>query len=431
MDPRAAIGDGYVVPRRQRWSLPFGWWWCLAAPPMLLLLDLAVALARGFTTTSAVWIVVGSGSLLVLGGACGLISTPRRRQAFARHGVRWGAVSIAFWMAWFTAEVVVETLFAPGVTFHLAAPRARHEFRPLPEVLRGLSPIVRFTTNSRGVRGPEWPARSAARRVLCIGGSTTECAYLDDAETWPALVAASLQAAGLPVWVGDVGRSGFASAQHLRFLLENELLQEVDDVVVLVGINDLGRALQGRRLHVVAGREPWFLRSPILRLVDNLLQAHRLRRRMMVEDPGGASYAQRRLEHASRPLATQLPDLADSLREYRANLQAIVDRCRSLGVRVCFATQPVRWRADLPAAEQALLWIGRNAAEQRLPLPWLAGQMTAFNDEVRACCRQHAIPCIDLEPLGAEAACFYDDCHFTRHGAERVAAAVARVLSGT
>ncbi|NOX59143.1 MAG: hypothetical protein GXP29_09845, partial [Planctomycetes bacterium] len=59
---------------------------------------------------------------------------------------------------------------------------------PRPEVMPGITGESRFTMNALGLRGPEW--QEDAYKILCIGGSTTICTYLDDDETWPALLMA-------------------------------------------------------------------------------------------------------------------------------------------------------------------------------------------------------------------------------------------------
>src|SRR5439155_10586195 len=102
---------------------------------------------------------------------------------------------------------------------------------------------ARFTTNSLGLRGRD-PGPMGARglRLLAVGGSTTECLYLDDGATWPALVERNLtrRLGGEPVWVGNAGISGANARDHVvqvKYLLPQ--YRPVDVVLVLVGVNDL------------------------------------------------------------------------------------------------------------------------------------------------------------------------------------------------
>ncbi|MFY9345300.1 MAG: SGNH/GDSL hydrolase family protein [Planctomycetota bacterium] len=403
-----------------------------AAAPALLLGDLAITFARGYETTSSLWLAVAGGCAAWLGIALWLVGSARRRETFRRTGPRFAALAITLCLCWWLMEVCLDAVFAPRMQFHLAPAGLHHTFRARPEFIRGVSAETHYTANSLGVRGPEWPERGGARRILCVGGSTTECLLLDDRETWPQLVAERLARGGGPVcWVGDVGRSGYATSDHLR-LLENEaLLRQVDDVVFLVGINDLQRAMKGRRLDTPFGLRPLYERSVAFRLIDQAQNVRRTRRRHLEESQDGSNYPLRRQQRAAARVETSPPDLGPARAQYHRNLEAIADQCARLGVRAWFVTQPVLWREHITAADEATLWLGLFGDDSRPGTAWLAREMAAFNDELRTFCRERNLGLVDLAPLDGDPACFYDDCHFTREGAARVAELVAGGLRGS
>lgn len=130
-----------------------------------------------------------------------------------------------------------------------------------------------LTIDSEGIRGAPLPERQKAYRILCVGGSTTECLYLDDRETWPALLQDRLTAVGRAVWVGNVGISGYATTEHLAFLERFEPLADMDCVVVMAGFNDLVLLTLGERGPI---RLPWevplWARSDLFRFVRGGLQ---------------------------------------------------------------------------------------------------------------------------------------------------------------
>ena len=66
-------------------------------------------------------------------------------------------------------------------------PHLETTLHPRPEIMPGVEGPSRFRVNSRGLRGDE-PPEGDAHRVLCVGGSTTECLYLDQEESWPGLL---------------------------------------------------------------------------------------------------------------------------------------------------------------------------------------------------------------------------------------------------
>lgn len=398
-------------------------------PPVVLAADLARAFARGYQTSSSLWQGIAGICVLWIASGVLLVATPARRMAFANRGPRLALLSTTLVLAWLAVELTFGLLFAPRLAFHLVPPGTTSTFHPLPDVIRGIEGPSRYTANSLGTRGPEPPPRDAAHRVLCVGGSTTQCLLLDDAETWPQVAAAELARdpgpTGRAFWFGNAGQSGYGTWHHVR-LMENEaLLAQVDSVLFLCGINDLMRALQGRSLAAAIGAQPLYESSNVYRLIDRWRNVARTRRRHMSETADAAVYRERRQNRArGRPVAA-LPDLAAALAQYRENLATLADACARAGVRAVFATQPVLWREDLPPVDDATLWIGVLPDGGVPPTALLRDAMERFNAVVRSFCAERGLDLIDLAPVAGDAASFYDDCHFTEHGARRVGAIVA------
>ena len=124
-------------------------------------------------------------------------------------------------------------------------PSMRHKNTISTEGLPGLEEEVEFTVNKYGLRGPEIDINETDLNILAIGGSTTECLFVSDKLTWPWLFQDKLaMATGKNVFVGNAGRSGQLTLNHV-YLLENYyLVPEFDWIVILCGINDLGRLLR-------------------------------------------------------------------------------------------------------------------------------------------------------------------------------------------
>src|SRR5262249_4631618 len=107
--------------------------------------------------------------------------------------------------------------------------------------MAGVEGPSHFAISSLGFRASERPP-SEPLSLLCVGGSTTECLYLDQAEAWPALLERELAARlGRAVWVANAGKSGRTARDHvpqLHQLLEQE--PHCERVLLLCGVNDLG-----------------------------------------------------------------------------------------------------------------------------------------------------------------------------------------------
>lgn len=62
--------------------------------------------------------------------------------------------------------------------YYVWPPKLRKIFKPNPDVMPGISGKSEFAINSQGIRGDEL-IPLYTYRILTIGGSTTECLYLD------------------------------------------------------------------------------------------------------------------------------------------------------------------------------------------------------------------------------------------------------------
>lgn len=335
-------------------------------------------------------------------------------------------------------------------------PYLRHEFHPTPSVMPGVSGVSRFRINAQGMRGDEL-TEDRSVRLLALGGSTTECLFLDDSEAWPRLLQDHLAAARKDeaVWVGNAGRSGHNTWHH-RAQAEKLLAQVpgVSAVLVLAGVNDLSyrlaldrayappdpgrvmdQAFEQKPLRFMDG--PFYQRTALWQGVKKI--DRRLRTAGTAQDTTGRVYETwRRRRQGANPLRTELPDLGPALAVYAANLRAIADTAAQHGARAVFATQPALWREDLPEDLERLLWMGgvgrfqEESGHEYYSAGALASGLEAYNRTLLEVCR--AAPgavCVDLAAsLPQDTGAFYDDVHFNEAGSRRVARVLAERILG-
>ena len=331
-------------------------------------------------------------------------------------------------------------------------------------VLPGVHGTARCVFTSEGIRADPYSPRDRVR-ILCIGGSTTECSVLDTNEAWPHLLQDRLRAA-VPqrrAWVGNAGRSGLNSRHHIQ-VMEHVVpqLPSCDMVIHLIGFNDLtyrlGKAedfVPLRPAEILADRptmdkafrfypgmdsdRAWYQRTNAWRLARRVKQAV-VERRKAPELARMTRYdyqtrRQRLLERRRQmTVLQQLPDLQPALAEYQRNLRCLIGQARQQGVRILFLTQPALWHARMTAAEQDLCTFGvvggdPFTATDRYAVSALAAGMARYNDATRRVCAEEQVECLDLASLiPKDLDSFYDDCHFNEPGAAKVAAAVADYL---
>ena len=358
--------------------------------------------------------------------------------------------------------------------YRVLAPNRRETTYPSPPHIVGVSGPSRYTTNAIGVRGRPWPGDDRQfYRILAIGGSTTQDVYLDDTEAWTAVLEKELVETrdGREVWVGNVGKSGMSARDHAvqvpRLLAQHP---EIDAIVLLAGANDLLTALSEgdayrqpppitepdaqriqtlRAFEIVPRRlvEPrdveglaWYRRTGIwqgLRLARARLLARRTTPARS-QDPSGAIYdTWRAYRQGATRLIPEPPDLRAALEEYERNLTSIVETAAADSVRLVLLSQPMIWRSDMSEAELRRLWLGglgdfmSGPGHAYYTPAALDEAMTRYNERLAEVCVRHRLECFDLaEVIPRDTLIYYDDAHYTEHGAREVARAVATYLKG-
>jgi lysophospholipase L1-like esterase len=353
----------------------------------------------------------------------------------------------------FAASLVVPR----SVKFYVRRPNLHVTFTPMEDIMPGVSGPSEFITNSEGVRGDEFAANQPYR-ILVIGGSTTECVYLDQHKAWPYLIEQRLrESTGLNIWVGNVGVSGHNSRDHvvyMKYLLPQ--YPRIDTTLILVGTNDLSLRLldlkynphfletPGREAEVVrkafymrpAQFEKWRYRKTALWNLWTILQREYFSGPR--QDRRGELFRNRRNERKSAVMVDPLPDLESGLTEFRHNLNTLVDIAAAHSVRLIFLTQPSMWREDLTPRESEMLVkervmrAGVKPGREYYSVKALAEGMARYNQVTLDVCRARRVEWIDLAAmLPKDLTVFYDDVHFNDGGSERVAEIVSGHLLAT
>ncbi|UCE59459.1 MAG: hypothetical protein JSU63_18695 [Phycisphaerales bacterium] len=395
--------------------------------PALFVLDGVTALVLGWVPQSRLDLAILCAASLVLLLFCVGLLIRKVRAWVGAKASKLMLCTCTLVMAWLVAELVVGAFFEDAIDFHTRGQNLQVIVRPDPALMPGLRREVRYTTNSRGVRGPEFPPRADAYRILCVGGSTTECNYMDDEDTWFRLIMNRLNAEeGMqPVWVGGVGYAGYTTREHIHFIRESSLAKEVDCIVSLIGVNDFQSFLAPLRREWDDVAQPIWRRS---RVIDGMrVVARKLAPwpNLAINDVTGDVYTLRRQRRRSMELVDTLPDLTEALRDYKQRIRAMAELADKLSVRLVFATQPYVWRDDLPPEVKSRLWFGWMKGEKSLSINKLRIGMELFNQALVSVCNEIGVPCIDLSHLNGNESLYIDDCHFTIAGTRTVADALA------
>ena len=286
-----------------------------------------------------------------------------------------------------------------------------------------LDSIIIHKRNSIGFRGAD-PGPDIASRlsILTIGGSTTECTYLNEGRTWADLLGRRLAAQYPQVWINNAGLDGhstFGNLDLLHYYIPT-LSFRPKIALFLLGFNDVDRG-------DLSGCDPGYNNNPAFRIkkwakryletvnllsdLKNSLSPPPLFSPLAVPDNAPSPPAQQRMD--STQLDSTMKHLAQLLPAYKQRLIGLIDICRKEGIHPVFITQPLIVNGDSPPSEWRLAWL----------------KLQPYNRTTKEVALEQGIPCIDLaQEMPAESALYYDILHYTNKGAEKVSEIVYRGL---
>lgn len=314
-----------------------------------------------------------------------------------------------------------------------------------------LDPLIVNTRNSLGFRGPGRPPDYADRlTIITVGGSTTECFFLNDDKTWPFLLEKRLQAVIPAVWLNNAGLDGHSTVGHLALL--NQIVAPLKPKVVLflVGANDVGRESENNfdkyfMGHAYAsGNSPRILfyrfseHSELISLALNLFRAYRAQAQGLshrelvlaqlprVDGPSPEAIEMLKKEHA--------PYLAG----YAGRIASLVEACRRNSIEPVLITQPALYGAGIdPTTGVDLGAVGiafgingmghaslhpdgaSNGRTEWMILEW-------YNDVTRRVGQAQNVKVIDLaREMPKDSQYYYDFFHYTNAGARKIAELVS------
>jgi lysophospholipase L1-like esterase len=317
------------------------------------------------------------------------------------------------------------------------------------KVMPGVSGRNLFTINDFGFRSPRLQSIEkppGVCRVFCIGGSTTECAYIDDKRVWSEQLNQRLQAKmppGITVDVINAGRAGDTSRENITMLAQRVIPFNPDFVIVLAGINDLVMQMapdyspyrEDRRSRYQTYYDGWIPKakdlfcsvSQIIRRVVLARRGGQWRRDVdgnIIMDLEGDWIYSARNWYSQQPI-TNLTDVDRYPHpEFEQNLQSMIGICRAHKTQIILLTQPSMFRPDLNKSEKSLLWLLPGG--KRYSPGDMAHMLNRFNECTRNVAKKFDVPLVDLAAqLPRDTSVFYDDSHFNFAGCEVVAKLIA------
>jgi len=340
-------------------------------------------------------------------------------------------------------EIGLSFYFGKNDTYYVWRPHLEYTFGLDDVTLRGVSKFARSTYSSLGIRSDEISPQ-ITYKIAAFGGSTTECAALDQNATWTQLIQSSLNKdkGKDNFWVGNFGKSGNDTHHHIlqtKKMLENKQLNDTKLVLYLVGFNDANRAMKNMNKYLNLDQEE-LRRASFMVVPDEDLPLHRrtaiwkflkhvrfnLRLNKYEKEELAELYSQVRKKRLEVAKTDVMPNLEAGLNRYRKNLDSIVKLCKSLNKTPVFISQPVLWRPNISKESEQVLYTYFKE-NPNLETRTLFNCMKQFNQVLEEVAANNKVTYVDLFSRSQED-WFYDDCHFNRKGSQEVSAIILDVL---
>jgi lysophospholipase L1-like esterase len=288
-----------------------------------------------------------------------------------------------------------------------------------------LGKTIIHTKNNIGFRGPDKPAGfDSLLTIIAVGGSTTECFYLQDDSCWTASLYKKLQPGFSSLWMNNAGLQGHSTFGH--YILINEYIKYLKPKVVLllVGCNEVGRTdlFKGESV----SRKSWNAdlisivrrKSEVVNLLLNLRRKHASDKKGVTDKYLDLHHPQYK-EYSARYCDSVADAETPVLNAYKERLSGILDTLKANNITPVLISQPTLFGNTKDSITGADLGLCRMNDIYNGSLWWRL--LSKYNEMTKTIALSRNICFIDLaNQLPKNSLYFYDVVHFTNEGSEKV-----------
>jgi lysophospholipase L1-like esterase len=316
--------------------------------------------------------------------------------------------------------------YRPGTRLLLSFPRNH-----LPYTDNVFTKRYRFDIDSNGFVAPSRKYDAPDKVIVFLGGSTTECMFVDEDQRFPYVTGQILERetrAKINSYNG--GMSGNNSLNAIDILINKVIPLKPDVVVFMENINDLSTLLyEGTYWNNNKARSPveTLKKRPLVGkllkeiLIPNLNYAYKTMKKTLFKPEED--------EFSSSRGKKLVIDQAKMVRDFTADLQTIVCTCKAWGIVPVLMTQANRITAHPDPV--VATYIGRYGQETGISYQKFKELYDLFNATIREVGRNNQVMVIDLaREVPPDKKYLYDLVHFNDAGSQLAARIIAARLKG-
>jgi lysophospholipase L1-like esterase len=275
---------------------------------------------------------------------------------------------------------------------------------------------ITVSTNSLGFRGSE-PDDKQKNRIICMGGSTTECPYLTDGQDWPALLLTALQKKDKNIWLNNAGVNGLKSSQYLKFFKNNILPLKPRAIILMSGLDDISFPMEVEKPREdlsIFEKAYNFLETP--KTIAVFMHGNRIQR------PQDAIYHRYldletsiTLEMTDSAILQRIAREQPMVELYKNNLQQLADACKANNIKLILVSQAILFGDEKDVISNIDLGTLKTGDINGKAKSLLLKQYNKTSFDIA---EKNNLKFVNVSArLPKDATFFYDGYHFTNDGA--------------
>lgn len=308
----------------------------------------------------------------------------------------------------FTARVKNGEIIIPRNTVY------KETLPPIP----GLDTHLVHSKNSLGFRGEELNDTTRLK-VICMGGSTTECFYLSDGKDWPSRLGTKMKALNPEIWMNNAGMDGQSSYGNLMMLKQYIVGLKPNYIILMCGLNDM--SLDAPSRHDVYS-QTWLKRAyntlELPATIVNLLRAGKAKKAGLNHQYFTDLSKAETLNMSDTQIMKRMEEEVRFIGPYKQRLRDFARICKANNIQLILVGQAILFGKEkdlLTDVDLGKLKTGDMNGEARADI------LKMYNKSTYDMAQELGLPFINLTArMPKDSRYFYDGYHFTIDGADIV-----------